>query len=62
MIFNHWLVKTGIEIVATPLTYLVVNYLKKKESVLLDTTMPVSHVFYLREFFKIGAVGNVLLV
>ena len=33
MIFNHWLVKTGIEIIATPLTYLVVNYLKKKESI-----------------------------
>jgi uncharacterized integral membrane protein (TIGR00697 family) len=33
MIFNHWLVKTGIEIVATPLTYLAVNYLKKKESI-----------------------------
>jgi uncharacterized integral membrane protein (TIGR00697 family) len=33
MIFNHWLVKTSIEIVATPLTYLVVNYLKRKESI-----------------------------
>jgi uncharacterized integral membrane protein (TIGR00697 family) len=33
LIFNHWLVKIGIEIVATPFTYLVVNYLKKKESV-----------------------------
>ncbi|MBN2240309.1 MAG: queuosine precursor transporter [Dehalococcoidales bacterium] len=31
MIFNHWLVKVGIEVVATPLTYLAVNYLKKKE-------------------------------
>lgn len=35
MIFNHWLVKICIEIVATPLTYLAVNYLKKKES--MDT-------------------------
>jgi len=35
MILNHWLVKVVIEIVATPLTYLAVNYLKKKES--LDT-------------------------
>ncbi|UCC17021.1 MAG: queuosine precursor transporter [Dehalococcoidales bacterium] len=35
MIFNHWLVKIGIEIIATPLTYLAVNYLKKKES--MDT-------------------------
>ena len=33
MIFNHWLVKIGIEIIATPLTYLAVNYLKKKESI-----------------------------
>jgi queuosine precursor transporter len=32
MILNHWLVKVGIEIIATPLTYLAVNYLKKKES------------------------------
>jgi len=35
MILNHWLVKIGIEIIATPLTYLAVNYLKKKES--MDT-------------------------
>ena len=32
MIFNHWIVKVGIEVAATPLTYLAVNYLKKKES------------------------------
>jgi uncharacterized integral membrane protein (TIGR00697 family) len=32
MILNHWLVKVGIEVVLTPLTYLVVNSLKKKES------------------------------
>ena len=32
MILHHWLVKTGIEVIATPVTYLVVNYLKKKES------------------------------
>lgn len=35
MILIHWLVKVSYEIVATPFTYLVVNYLKKKES--LDT-------------------------
>jgi uncharacterized integral membrane protein (TIGR00697 family) len=35
LILNHWLVKIVIEVVATPLTYLVVNYLKRKES--LDT-------------------------
>ncbi len=35
MILYHWLVKTGIEVVATPFTYAVVNHLKKKES--LDT-------------------------
>ncbi len=35
MILYHWLVKTGIEVVATPFTYAIVNHLKKKES--LDT-------------------------
>jgi len=34
-ILTHWLVKTGYETVATPFTYAVVNYLKKKEG--LDT-------------------------
>ena len=33
IIVTHWLVKTGYEVVATPLTYTVVNYLKKKEGV-----------------------------
>ena len=32
MILNHWWMKIGIEIIATPLTYRAVNYLKKKES------------------------------
>ena len=32
-IVHHWLVKTGIEVVATPITYRVVNFLKKKESI-----------------------------
>jgi uncharacterized integral membrane protein (TIGR00697 family) len=31
MILSHWLFKSAYEIIATPLTYLVVNYLKKKE-------------------------------
>jgi uncharacterized integral membrane protein (TIGR00697 family) len=35
MILYHWLMKTFIEAAATPLTYLVVNYLKRKEA--LDT-------------------------
>jgi len=35
MILYHWLAKTAIEAAATPLTYLIVNFLKKKES--LDT-------------------------
>ncbi len=35
MILYHWLVKTGIEVVATPFTYAIINHLKKKES--LDT-------------------------
>jgi len=33
MILYHWLVKTGIEALATPFTYAAVNYLKKKERV-----------------------------
>ncbi len=33
IILYHWLAKTGIEAVATPFTYAVVNYLKKKETV-----------------------------
>lgn len=33
MIVSHWLVKTVYEAVATPLTYLVVGYLKRKEAV-----------------------------
>ena len=35
MILYHWLAKTVIEAAATPLTYAIVNYLKKKEA--LDT-------------------------
>jgi hypothetical protein len=33
MILYHWLAKVGIEAVATPFTYAIVNYLKKKESI-----------------------------
>ena len=33
MILYHWLAKTGIEAIATPFTYAVVNFLKKKESI-----------------------------
>jgi len=33
LILYHWLAKTLIEAVATPLTYIVVNYLKKKENI-----------------------------
>jgi len=33
MILYHWLVKIGIEAVATPFTYVVVDFLKKKEAV-----------------------------
>jgi len=32
-ILTHWLVKTGYETVATPFTYTLVNYLKKKEGI-----------------------------
>jgi len=33
IILTHWLMKTAYEVVATPFTYWVVNYLKKKEGV-----------------------------
>ncbi len=33
MILTHWLVKTGYEAVATPFTYAVVGYLKRKENI-----------------------------
>jgi uncharacterized integral membrane protein (TIGR00697 family) len=33
MILYHWLIKTLYEAVATPFTYAVVNYLKKKEAI-----------------------------
>jgi uncharacterized integral membrane protein (TIGR00697 family) len=33
IILTHWLVKTGYEVVATPFTYMVVNFLKKKEGI-----------------------------
>ena len=31
MIISHWLLKSAYEVIATPLTYVVVNYLKTKE-------------------------------
>ncbi|UCG54531.1 MAG: queuosine precursor transporter [Dehalococcoidia bacterium] len=33
MILYHWLAKTSIEALATPLTYIVINYLKKREGI-----------------------------
>lgn len=33
IILTHWLVKTGYETVATPFTYAVVGYLKRKEKI-----------------------------
>jgi uncharacterized integral membrane protein (TIGR00697 family) len=33
MILSHWLVKSAYETIATPLTYVVVGYLKRKEGV-----------------------------
>lgn len=33
MIWHHWLVKTGIEVVCTPATYAIVNSLKKREDI-----------------------------
>lgn len=33
MILSHWLLKSAYEIIVTPLTYIVVNYLKRKEKI-----------------------------
>jgi len=33
MIWHHWLFKTGIEVVATPATYAIVNWLKRSEGI-----------------------------
>ena len=33
MIWHHWLFKTGIEVIATPATYAIVNWLKRSEGV-----------------------------
>jgi uncharacterized integral membrane protein (TIGR00697 family) len=33
MILTHWVAKTGYEVVATPFTYKIVNYLKRKEGI-----------------------------
>jgi len=33
MIWHHWLFKTGIEVIATPATYAIVNRLKRSEGV-----------------------------
>ncbi len=33
MIIGHWLLKTAYEIIITPVTYIVINYLKHKEQI-----------------------------
>jgi queuosine precursor transporter len=33
LIFNHWVSKVGIEVIFTPVTYIVVNWLKRKEGI-----------------------------
>ena len=33
MIWHHWLFKTGIEVIATPATYAIVNWLKRSEGI-----------------------------
>jgi uncharacterized integral membrane protein (TIGR00697 family) len=33
MILSHWLAKSAYEVIATPLTYVVVGYLKRKEGI-----------------------------
>jgi len=33
MIINHWISKVGIEVIFTPVTYITVNWLKRKEGI-----------------------------
>jgi uncharacterized integral membrane protein (TIGR00697 family) len=33
LIFNHWISKVGIEVIFTPVTYVIVNWLKRKEGI-----------------------------
>ena len=33
LIFNHWITKVGIEVIFTPVTYIIVNWLKRKEGI-----------------------------
>jgi len=33
LIFNHWVSKVGIEVVFTPVTYVIVNWLKRREGI-----------------------------
>lgn len=33
LIFNHWVSKVGIEVIFTPATYAIVNWLKRKENI-----------------------------
>ena len=33
MIWHHWLFKTGIEVIATPATYAIVSWLKRREGI-----------------------------
>ena len=33
MIWNHWVCKVAIEVIFTPVTYLIVNWLKRKEGI-----------------------------
>jgi uncharacterized integral membrane protein (TIGR00697 family) len=33
MIWNHWVSKVGIEVIFTPVTYVIVNWLKRKEGI-----------------------------
>lgn len=50
MMLSHWLAKSIYEIIATPITYLVVHYLKKKESI--DT------FDYKTDFNPVNIFGN----
>jgi uncharacterized integral membrane protein (TIGR00697 family) len=49
LIVSHWLVKTGIEVAATPVTYAVVNFLKRRDGVNVYDSQTNFNPFSIRE-------------
>jgi len=52
LIVYHWSAKVLIEVLATPLTYKAVGYLKRKEGSIPTTKRPTSILFLSREGYE----------